>query len=383
MPVLQNEVERWSKANFTIVFIASDDDRVKRLKGILQDYDIEATPVSRDEPLDQGKAYIVQGDLHNGFELPFEHLAVITERETFTKKVTKARRRQKLSNAERIKSYSELNVGDLVVHVSHGIGKYLGVETLSVNNMNQDYVHISYAGNDKLYVPVEQIDQIQKYVGSEDKDPKIYKLGGQDWKKVKRKVQSSVEDIADDLIKLYAERESSKGHAFSEDSTEQREFESSFPYQETEDQVKAIEEIKEDMEKERPMDRLLCGDVGYGKTEVAIRAAFKAIMSGKQVALLVPTTILAQQHYDTFLERFGDYPINVGVLNRFRTRKEINENVRSLETGGLDMVIGTHRILSKDVKFKDLGLLIVDEEQRFGVTHKEKKLSNCVRTLMY
>ncbi|EZH64402.1 transcription-repair coupling factor [Bacillaceae bacterium JMAK1] len=372
MPVLQNEVERWTKANFTIVFIASDEDRVKRLKGILQDYDIEATPISRDEQLDQGKAYIVQGDLHNGFELPFEHLAVITERETFTKKVTKARRRQKLSNAERIKSYSELNVGDLVVHISHGIGKYLGVETLSVNNMNQDYVHISYAGNDKLYVPVEQIDQIQKYVGSEDKDPKIYKLGGQDWKKVKRKVQSSVEDIADDLIKLYAERESSKGHAFSEDSAEQREFENSFPYQETEDQVKAIEEIKEDMEKERPMDRLLCGDVGYGKTEVAIRAAFKAIMSGKQVALLVPTTILAQQHFDTFLERFGDYPINIGLLNRFRTRKEINENVRSLETGGLDMVIGTHRILSKDVKFKDLGLLIVDEEQRFGVTHKEK-----------
>ncbi|GAK04872.1 transcription-repair coupling factor [Geomicrobium sp. JCM 19037] len=372
MPVLQSEMDRWMKAEFTVVFIASDEDRAKRLQSVLSDYDIHASAVSRDTSLQPAQAYIIEGDLHNGFELPFDKFALITERETFTKKVTKSPRRQKLSNAERIKSYSELNIGDLVVHVSHGIGKYLGIETLAVNNMNQDYVHISYAGNDKLYVPVEQIDQVQKYVGSEDKNPKIYKLGGQDWKKVKRKVQSSVEDIADDLIKLYAERESSKGYAFQEDSAEQREFENAFPYEETEDQLKAIGEIKEDMELERPMDRLLCGDVGYGKTEVAIRAAFKAIMSGKQVALLVPTTILAQQHFDTFTERFADHPINIGLLNRFRTRKQQNEAIRSLNAGGLDLVIGTHRILSKDVQFKDLGLLIVDEEQRFGVTHKEK-----------
>ncbi|MBB6451532.1 transcription-repair coupling factor (superfamily II helicase) [Geomicrobium halophilum] len=372
MPVLQGEMDRWVKGNFAVVFITSDEERGRRLKNILQDYDMDAERVNRDTDIQPGRAYIMQGDLHNGFELPFDQLAVITERETFTKKVTRTRRKQNVSNAERIKSYSELQVGDLVVHVDHGIGKYLGIETLSVNGLNQDYVHISYAGNDKLYVPVEQIDQVQKYVGSEDKDPKIYKLGGQDWKKVKRKVQSSVEDIADDLIKLYAEREASKGHAFSEDTQEQRDFEAAFPYQETEDQLKAIEEIKEDMERERPMDRLLCGDVGYGKTEVAIRAAFKAIMDGKQVALLVPTTILAQQHFDTFSERFGDHPINIGLLNRFRTRKQQQEALRSLKTGGLDMVIGTHRVLSKDVQFKDLGLLIVDEEQRFGVTHKEK-----------
>ncbi|SDJ17040.1 transcription-repair coupling factor [Natribacillus halophilus] len=372
MPVLQGEMERWMKGDFTVVFIAADEERGRRLQNVLSDYDMEAEWVTRDTELQSRRAYIMQGDLHNGFELPFDQLAVITERETFTKKVTRKRRQQKLSNAERIKSYSELHVGDLVVHVDHGIGKYLGIETLAVNGLYQDYLHISYAGNDKLYVPVEQIDQVQKYVGSEDKDPKIYKLGGQSWKKVKRKVESSVQDIADDLVKLYAEREASQGYAFSQDDQEQRDFEAAFPYQETEDQLKAISEIKEDMERERPMDRLLCGDVGYGKTEVAIRAAFKAIMDGKQVALLVPTTILAQQHFDTFNERFADYPINIGLLNRFRTRKQQNETLRSLKTGGLDLVIGTHRLLSKDIQFKDLGFLIVDEEQRFGVTHKEK-----------
>ncbi|QQK74276.1 transcription-repair coupling factor [Salicibibacter cibarius] len=372
MPVLQGEMERWMRGDFTVVFVAADEERGRRLQHILSDYKIDAEWVSRDTELQSRRAYIMEGDLHNGFELPFDQLAIVTERETFTKKVTRKRKQQKLSNAERIKSYSELHVGDLVVHVDHGIGKYLGVETLAVNGLNQDYIHISYAGNDKLYVPVEQIDQVQKYVGSEDKDPKIYKLGGQSWKKVKRKVQSSVEDIADDLVKLYAEREASQGYAFSGDQQEQRDFEASFPYQETEDQLKAINEIKEDMERERPMDRLLCGDVGYGKTEVAIRAAFKAIMDGKQVALLVPTTILAQQHFDTISERFSDYPINIGLLNRFRTRKQQTETLRSLKTGGLDLVIGTHRLLSKDVQFKDLGLLIVDEEQRFGVTHKEK-----------
>lgn len=248
----------------------------------------------------------------------------------------------------------------------------MGIETLEINGLHKDFMLIRYSGDDKLYVPIDQIDLVQKYVGSEGKEPKLYKLGGTEWAKVKRKVQSSVEDIADDLIKLYAERETRKGFAFSKDTEMQREFEASFPYQETEDQLRCIAEIKEDMEKDRPMDRLLCGDVGYGKTEVAIRAAFKAVMDGKQVAILVPTTILAQQHYDTIRERFQDYPIEIGLLSRFRTRKQQQETIKGIKKGTVDVVIGTHRLLSKDVEFYDLGLLVVDEEQRFGVKHKEK-----------
>lgn len=370
--LLKSELERWLKAKYTVVFLAEDKDRGKRLRQVLEDYKIQVE-INESTSLIDGKGQIILGRLNNGFELPLQKLVVITEEEIFTNKKSKRiQRKQKISNAERIKSYSELQVGDLVVHSNHGIGKYLGIETLEINGAHKDYLHLRYAGNDKLYVPVEQIDQVQKYVGSEEKEPKLYALGGSEWKKVKGKVRSTVEDIADDLIKLYAEREASVGHAFSKDGPEQSEFESSFPYQETEDQLRAIAEIKKDMERERPMDRLLCGDVGYGKTEVAIRAAFKAIMDGKQVAVLVPTTILAQQHYETMRERFADYPINIGVLSRFRSKKEQTETLKGLKAGSLDIVIGTHRLLSKDVEYKDLGLLIVDEEQRFGVTHKEK-----------
>lgn len=369
--LLKSEVERWEKNDYTVLFLAPNKERAKRLQHVLEDYKINV--VLNEGVISRGKAQIILGTLHSGFELPLYKLVVITEEEIFTnKKAKRTQRRQKISNAERIKSYSELKVGDLVVHTNHGIGKYLGIETLEINGTHKDYLHLRYAGNDKLFVPVEQIDQVQKYVGSEDKEPKIYALGGSDWKRVKKKVQSSVEDIADDLIKLYAEREASVGYAFSKDGEEQKEFEASFPYQETEDQLRAIAEIKADMERPRPMDRLLCGDVGYGKTEVAIRAAFKAIMDGKQVAILVPTTILAQQHYETVRERFADFPVNVSVLSRFRSKKEQTETLKGLRTGTVDLVIGTHRLLSKDVEFKDLGLLIVDEEQRFGVTHKEK-----------
>src|SRR5699024_8721932 len=266
----------------------------------------------------------------------------------------------------------ELKVGDYVVHTDHGIGKYLGIETLKVGGKHKDYMLIKYSGDDKLYVPIEQIDLVQKFVSSEGKEPKLYKLGGTEWKKVKRKVQTKVEDIADELIKLYAEREATKGYAFSEDTILQREFEDAFPYQETEDQLRSIEEVKQDMQKPYPMDRLLCGDVGYGKTEVAIRAAFKAVMDNKQVAILVPTTILAQQHYETLLERFQDYPVEIRLLSRFRTRKEQQQTLKDLKAGIVDIVIGTHRLLSKDIEYKDLGLLVVDEEQRFGVKHKEK-----------
>lgn len=370
--LLKSEVERWKGANFSVTFVCGSKDRAERMERVLGDYEIEAAITSSDNPPVRGQAQIVVGQLAAGFELPLQKIIVITEEEVFTKRAKRPKRRQKLSNAERIKSYSELKVGDWVVHVNHGIGKYLGIVTLKVDGTHKDYLHITYAGNDKLYVPVDQIDQVQKYVGSEEKEPKLYRLGGNEWKKVKNKVRSSVQDIAEDLIKLYAKREASKGYAFSKDGPEQREFEAAFPYEETEDQLRAIEEIKRDMERDRPMDRLLCGDVGYGKTEVALRAAFKAIMDGKQVAMLVPTTILAQQHYETVRERFQDFPVNIGLLSRFRTRKQQKETIEGLKRGTIDIVIGTHRLLSKDVGFKDLGLLIVDEEQRFGVTHKEK-----------
>ncbi|EIJ80083.1 transcription-repair coupling factor [Bacillus methanolicus PB1] len=370
--VLKGEIERWKKGNYSIVFLGPDEERVKKLQRVLEDYEIDATFTGEKQELLPGKVQIMQGSLNTGFDIPIQKIAVITEEELFNKKTKRPARRQKLSNAERIKSYSELRVGDYVVHVNHGIGKYLGIETLEINGVHKDYLHIRYQGNDKLYVPVEQIDLVQKYVGSEGKEPKIYKLGGSDWKRVKNKVQSSVQNIADDLIKLYAEREAAKGYAFSPDGDMQREFEAAFPYQETEDQLRSIHEIKRDMERDRPMDRLLCGDVGYGKTEVALRAAFKAIADGKQVAFLVPTTILAQQHYETMKERFQDYPIKIGLLSRFRTRKQQTGTLKGLKDGTIDLVVGTHRLLSKDVIFRDLGLLIIDEEQRFGVAHKEK-----------
>lgn len=371
MHLLKAEIDRWKKSHYSILFLGPDDERVKKLERVLEDYEIEAR-VSDDQELLPGKVQVMKGSLNTGFELPIQKIAVITEEELFNKRAKRSVSRQKLSNAERIKSYSELKIGDYVVHVNHGIGKYLGIETLVINGVHKDYLHIRYQGTDKLYVPVEQINLVQKYVGSEGKEPKIYKLGGSDWKKVKKKVQSSVEDIADDLIKLYAEREAAVGYAFSPDGDLQREFEASFAYQETEDQLRSIREIKKDMERPRPMDRLLCGDVGYGKTEVAIRAAFKAITDGKQVAFLVPTTILAQQHFETLRERFQDYPINIGLLSRFRTKKEQTETIKGLKAGTIDIVVGTHRLLSKDIVYHDLGLLIIDEEQRFGVTHKEK-----------
>ncbi|MDC3417930.1 transcription-repair coupling factor [Aquibacillus salsiterrae] len=372
MNLLQNEMSRWAKAGNSVLIFAPDEKRAEKIQLVLEDYQMELNIALHDVTLPVQKPTIVIGNVSSGFELPLHKLVILTENELFKKKTSRPKRKQKISNAERIKSYQELKVGDYVVHANHGISKYLGIETLEVNGLHKDFMLLKYSGDDKLYVPIDQIDLVQKYVGSEGKEPKLYKLGGTEWKKVKSKVQSSVEDIADDLIKLYAEREAAKGYAFKEDTLMQREFEDSFPYQETEDQLRCIEEIKKDMESPKPMDRLLCGDVGYGKTEVAIRAAFKAIADGKQVAILVPTTILAQQHYQTILERFQEFPITVGLLSRFRTRKQQKETLKGLEKGTVDIVIGTHRLLSKDVQYKELGLLIVDEEQRFGVKHKEK-----------
>ncbi|WP_044641823.1 transcription-repair coupling factor [Risungbinella massiliensis] len=371
MHVLKAEWERLVKANYRLVFTASSEDRLDRLERVLQDYGMEATRSTTGE-IHPGKPVLIPASLQNGFELSGIKLAVITESEVFTQRTRRVRRSSKMDNAEKIKDYQELKPGDYVVHVNHGIGKYIGIETLQVGGLHKDYLHVQYAGNDKLYVPVEQIDQVQKYVGSEEKSPKVYSLGGNEWNKVKNKVRSSVEDIAKDLIALYSQRNQAKGYSFSPDTPFQRDFEAMFPYDETPDQIRSIEEIKKDMEQTQPMDRLLCGDVGYGKTEVAVRAAFKAAMDGKQVAVLVPTTILAQQHYETFKERFADFPVEIRVLSRFRSRKEQKETMDSLATGKVDIVIGTHRLLSKDVQYKDLGLLIIDEEQRFGVKHKEK-----------
>lgn len=370
MNLLKDELSRWRDGGFTVFLLADGEERMQKIQSILQDYNMEALLSS--EPSDAGGVFIIDGNLSAGFELPLHRIVVITDNELFKGKSIRKPRPKKISNAERIKSYSEIEMGDYVVHVHHGIGKYIGIKNMQQGELKKDYLEIRFRGEDKLYVPIDKIDLIQKYVASGDKEPVLHKLGGTAWKKTRSKVSAAVKDIADDLIKLYAERESEKGYAFSEDDDMQRAFENSFPYDETDDQLRSIQEVKLDMERIRPMDRLLCGDVGYGKTEVAIRAAFKAVLDGKQVAFLVPTTILAQQHYETMKERFANFPIEVDLLNRFRTRKEQTATLKGLKTGTIDVIIGTHRLLSKDIVYLDLGLLVVDEEQRFGVTHKER-----------
>lgn len=372
MSILKNEMERFDAGKFFVFILAEGQERQKKVKDVLEDYAIESHVLADRNAPELPGVYIVEGEISSGFELPLQRLAVLTDEELFKQRPKKKTRPQKMTNAERIKSYSEIKPGDHIVHIHHGIGKYIGIETLEINGIHKDYLHIRYRADDKLFVPVDQIDQIQKYVASEEKEPKLHKLGGAEWKKTKTKVSAAVQDIADDLIKLYAKRESEKGHAFEPDQDMQQSFEAAFPYEETDDQLRSIEEVKRDMEKERPMDRLICGDVGYGKTEVAIRAAFKAVQDSKQVAFLVPTTILAQQHYETMKERFADFPVEVGLLSRFRSKKQQTETTNGLKAGTIDVVVGTHRLLSKDIVYHDLGLLIVDEEQRFGVTHKEK-----------
>ncbi|MHC5375052.1 transcription-repair coupling factor [Enterococcus sp. LJL120] len=371
MPLLKVEIDRWQKQQQTVVILLPSSERLKKMEEMLRDFDVTSV-VTKPEELIEGKLQLVAGNLQTGFELLQEKLVVITETEIFQKATKKRAKRQTISNAERLKSYNELKTGDYVVHANHGIGKYIGMETLEVDGVHQDYMTILYQNDDKIFIPVTQLNLIQKYVASEGKSPRINKLGGSEWTKTKRKIAAKVEDIADDLIQLYAAREAEKGFAFGPDDQYQKEFEDAFPYSETDDQLRSAAEIKHDMERERPMDRLLVGDVGFGKTEVALRAAFKAIKESKQVAFLVPTTILAQQHYETMLERFEGFPVNVGLLSRFRTKKQQNETLEQLKQGKIDIVVGTHRILSKDITFSDLGLLIIDEEQRFGVKHKER-----------
>ncbi|MBO1199524.1 transcription-repair coupling factor [Staphylococcus simiae] len=370
--IMRSEFQRYVHNNYNIVVLVETETKVERMQAMLNEMHIP-TVTNMHHATASGQAIIMEGSLSEGFELPYMQLVVITERELFkTKQQKKKKRTKALSNAEKIKSYQDLNVGDYIVHVHHGVGRYLGVETLEVGDTHRDYIKLQYKGTDQLFVPVDQMDQVQKYVASEDKTPKLNKLGGTEWKKTKAKVQQSVEDIAEELIELYKEREMAEGYQFGEDTTEQTTFELDFPYELTPDQAKSIDEIKMDMEKSRPMDRLLCGDVGYGKTEVAVRAAFKAVMEGKQVAFLVPTTILAQQHYETLIERMQDFPVEIQLMSRFRSAKEIKQTKEGIKTGFVDIVVGTHKLLSKDIEYKDLGLLIVDEEQRFGVRHKER-----------
>ncbi|MDH6363924.1 transcription-repair coupling factor (superfamily II helicase) [Enterococcus sp. PF1-24] len=371
MPLLKTEIDRWQKQLQTVVVLLPTKARIRKVDEMFRDYEIQGVETTADN-LIPGQLQFIEGNLQTGFELLQEKIVVITEKEIFQKTTKKRARRQTVSNAERLKSYNELKVGDYIVHINHGIGKYVGMETLEIDGVHQDYMSIIYQDDAKLFIPVTQLNLIQKYVAAEGKLPRINKLGGSEWTKTKRKVSAKIEDIADDLIQLYAARESEKGYAFAPDDQYQKEFEDSFPYSETEDQLRSAAEIKRDMERARPMDRLLVGDVGFGKTEVALRAAFKAIKESKQVAFLVPTTILAQQHYETMLDRFEGFPVNVGLLSRFRTKKQQAETLQEIKTGKVDIVVGTHRILSKDMEFSDLGLLIIDEEQRFGVKHKER-----------
>ena len=370
--LIEDIKEKKSKGYRTLI-LSGTKPRGVRLVDTLRELGIESSYKEKIDEFNLGEVVVTYGNLLKGFEYPNLKLCVISDKEVFgeSKRKLKKRRTNKKGIAK-IKSFTELKLGDYVVHVNHGIGVYKGIKQIEVGGHKRDYLDIVYDKGDKLYVPVEQLDLIQKYVGSEGKKPKVNKLGGAEWQKAKMKVRSSINEIAEDLVKLYAARATLKGHKYAKDTAWQRQFEDEFPYEETPDQLTSVEEIKKDMESDKPMDRLLCGDVGYGKTEVALRAAFKAVMDGKQVAFLVPTTILAEQHYKNMKKRFSDFPITIDMVSRFRTTKEQKETLKAVKEGNVDILVGTHRLVSKDIEFKDLGLLIVDEEQRFGVAQKEK-----------
>lgn len=367
---LKEEIERYKKMDYTIILQSSNSMGSKTLEDMLEEYQIKLD--SRDKTnICKESVNLIEGNLRHGFHFVDEKILLITEHEIFQKKLKRRFRRQHVSNAERLKDYNELEKGDYVVHHIHGIGQYLGIETIEIKGIHRDYVSVQYQNGDQISIPVEQIHLLSKYISSDGKAPKLNKLNDGHFKKAKQKVKNQVEDIADDLIKLYSERSQLKGFAFSADDDDQDAFDDAFPYVETDDQLRSIEEIKRDMQASQPMDRLLVGDVGFGKTEVAMRAAFKAVNDHKQVVILVPTTVLAQQHYTNFKERFQNFAVNIDVLSRFRSKKEQTATLEKLKNGQVDILIGTHRVLSKDVVFADLSLMIIDEEQRFGVKHKE------------
>ena len=371
--MLIGDLKRWKKEKYRVVLLSGSRTRASRLAGDLREYELSA--FCTDDPersVQPGEILVTYGVLHRGFEYPQIKFVVITEGDMFGGSKKKRRKKKTSYEGKKIQSFTELSIGDYVVHEDHGLGIYRGIEKIEQDKVIKDYLKIEYADGGNLYLPATRLDGIQKYAGSDAKAPKLNKLGGEQWKKTKARVKGAVKEIAKDLVELYAARQDSNGFQYSEDTVWQREFEELFPYDETDDQLEAIDATKKDMESRKIMDRLICGDVGYGKTEIALRAAFKALQDGKQVVYLVPTTILAQQHYNTFVQRMKDFPVRVDLLSRFRTPSQVKKTLEDLKKGLVDVVIGTHRVLSKDVHFKDLGLLIIDEEQRFGVSDKEK-----------
>lgn len=370
--LLVKDLQQWKKKGERVILLCASRTRAKRLAEDLRDHELRAFySEDADRIVQRGEIMLLYGSAHRGYEYPLIKFLVISESDIFGKE-KKKRKKIRHYEGKTIHSFSELSVGDYVVHENHGLGIYRGIEKIEVDKVTKDYMKVEYAGGSNLYVPATQLDVIQKYADSQAKRPKLNKLGTQEWGRTKTKVRSAVKNIAKDLVQLYAARQREEGFCYGEDTIWQKEFEETFPFDETDDQLEAIEAVKHDMESSKIMDRLICGDVGYGKTEVAIRAAFKAAQESKQVVFLVPTTILAQQHYNNFVQRMKDYPVRVDLLCRFRTAAEQKKTLEDLKKGLVDIVIGTHRVLSKDVQFKDLGLLIIDEEQRFGVTHKEK-----------
>ncbi len=385
--ILVDELERLKYSGHKIILATNSLERSKKLKEALTEHNIEASIIKkRDVEIKSSQLFIIEAPISEGFQYRDIKFTVITDKEMIGVQrsgLKQKRKKKKNENAQKIDSFLDLNVGDYVVHENSGIGRYTGIEQITVNNIKKDYMKIVYKDGDNLYLPIDQMDKVQKYIGADAEKVKLSRLGTQEWTKAKAKVRKEIEDMTEELIQLYAKREKVKGYKFSKDTVWQKEFEDKFPYQETDDQLKAIKDTKRDMESSRVMDRLICGDVGYGKTEVAIRATFKACMDGKQVAILVPTTILAQQHYNNFKERFEDYPIRVEVLSRFKTAKQQKQIIEDAKKGMVDVLIGTHRIISKDIELPKLGLVVIDEEQRFGVKHKEslKKVKNTVDVL--
>lgn len=374
LDILIQDIKEKKEKGYRTVILSGTRPRGERLVNTLRDRGIESSYKDVISEIQCGEVVITFGNQLKGFEYPDLKVCIISDKEVFGEAKRKLSRGKasKRKGVAKITSFSELKPGDYVVHASNGIGVYKGIKQIEINGAKKDYLDIEYAKSDKLYVPVEQLDLVQKYIGGEGKSPKVNKLGSAEWQKAKAKVRKSINEIAKELVKLYAIRTTVKGHKYSKDTEWQRQFEDEFSYEETPDQLTSLEEIKSDMESDKPMDRLLCGDVGYGKTEVAVRAAFKAVMDGKQVAFLVPTTILADQHYKTMKSRFSDFPVTIDMISRFKTSKEQKATIQAVKEGNVDILIGTHRLVSKDINFKDLGLLIIDEEQRFGVTQKEK-----------
>ena len=369
--MLTRDLKRLKRNGYRVVLLSGSRTRARRLAEDLRDYNLSSYySEDKERVVMPGEILTTFGHVAEGYEYPMLKFTVISETDIFGR--GKKKRKRKIYEGQKIQSFSELKIGDYVVHENHGLGIYQGIEKMDIDKTSKDYMKISYAGGSNLYIPATQLDLIQKYADADAKKPKLNRLGTQEWTKTKTKVRGAVKEIAKDLVELYAARQKEEGFVYGPDTVWQKEFEEMFPFEETEDQIMAIDAVKQDMESRKIMDRLICGDVGYGKTEVAIRAAFKAVQESKQVVYLVPTTILAQQHYNTFVQRMKDFPVRIDLMCRFRTPTQQKKTIEDSKKGLVDIIIGTHRVLSDDLKFKDLGLLIIDEGQRFGVQHKEK-----------